>query len=68
MKPVGGWSEKDIQVLIDKTGASREAVIRFCQAVDRQLYMMLPNHMRRATLHFHLKLNLEEKESSDRNA
>lgn len=52
---VNGWSLAEIQILMERTMADREMVIRFCQAVDKQLYLMLPAHMKKSTLHFHLR-------------
>jgi hypothetical protein len=52
---INGWSAEDIRLLGERTGQPAAAVEDFCRAVDKQLYMMLPNHIRRATLHFHLR-------------
>lgn len=52
---INGWSEREIELLCERTGCERAAVTHFCQAVDKQLYMLLPAHMKRATLHFHLR-------------
>jgi hypothetical protein len=57
MRTVNGWTEKDIELLIAKTGRSKEAILSFCRAVDKQLYLMLPAHIKRSTLHFHLGKN-----------
>jgi hypothetical protein len=54
MRTLNGWTEKDIQMLIARTARSEEAIQRFCRAVDKQLYLLLPEHIKRATLHFHL--------------
>ena len=57
MRTVNGWTEKDIQILIARTSRSEEEISRFCRAVDKQLYLLLPGHIRRSTLHFHLGKN-----------
>lgn len=52
--PVNGWSEDEIERLVRKTRRPREAVLEFCRAVDKRLFLMLDERKRRATLHFHL--------------
>ena len=47
-----------MQLLGERTEQSAEAILNFCQAVDKQLYLMLPTHIKRATLHFHLRTSL----------
>lgn len=54
VRPAGGWTERDVEMLMERTGAELEEVLRFCEAVDRKLYLMLPVEMKRATLYFHL--------------
>lgn len=60
---VNGWFEDEIERLVRRTGKSREAVERFCAAVDKRLFLMLTDRQRRATLHFHLGLPEETQES-----
>jgi hypothetical protein len=62
MRTINGWTDKDIQILIARTARSEDAIARFCRAVDKQLYMLLPAHIKRATLHFHLNPDLEVSE------
>jgi hypothetical protein len=57
MKPINGWAQAEMKLLAERTGQPDDAIERFCQAVDKQLYLMLPTHMKRATLHFHLLLH-----------
>jgi hypothetical protein len=54
MKIINGWNEKEMQLLSERTKQPLMLVERFCEAVDKSLYLMLPEHLRRATLHFHL--------------
>lgn len=54
MKIINGWSPEERRKLCERTGASIELVERFCEAVDKPLYLSLPTHIKRATLHFHL--------------
>ena len=51
---INGWSDGEIERLMRRTGSPRERVVRFCQAVDKRLFLMLDERQRRATLHFHL--------------
>ena len=51
---VNGWSEDEIARLVRKTGRPRDAVLEFCRAVDKRLFLTLDERKRRATLHFHL--------------
>ena len=51
---LNGWNEEEIQRLVRRTGKARDAVERFCRAVDKRLFLMLDERQRRATLHFHL--------------
>jgi hypothetical protein len=54
-KLVNGWNREEIDLLCERTGCKVETVLRFCQAVDKYLYLMLSTEGKRATLHFHLK-------------
>ena len=54
MKLINGWSEEDRRLLKQRTGQPPAAIEHFCQALDKQLYLMLPAHIKKATLHFHL--------------
>lgn len=49
-----GWSEAEIRKLEERTGKPRSLVERFCDAVDKKLFLLLDERQRRATLHFHL--------------
>ena len=51
---INGWSEQEIERLMRRTGRPRDRVVRFCQAIDKRLFLMLDERQRRATLHFHL--------------
>jgi hypothetical protein len=53
-EPVNGWSSEEIERLVRKTGADRGRVEDFCRVVDKQLFLMLGERQRRATLRFHL--------------
>lgn len=67
MKTINGWSQEEIHLLCEKTGCEQEKVISFCQAVDKQLYLLLPTESKRATLHFHLRgRNQTEKTAKDK--
>ena len=60
MKTVNGWTDRDIRTLIGRTGRAEEVVVRFCMAVDKQLYLLLPEHIKKATLHFPLSRSNHE--------
>lgn len=51
---INGWSDEEVERLERRTGKPREAVERFCRAVDKRLFLLLDPRQRRATLHFHL--------------
>lgn len=51
---LNGWSEEEIARLVRRTRRPREAVVRFCEAVDKRLFLLLDERQRRSTLHFHL--------------
>lgn len=59
-KLVNGWNREEIDLLCERTGCDVETVLRFCQAVDKYLYLMLSTEGKRATLHFHLKERQEK--------
>ncbi len=59
MEAINGWNEADILMLIKRTGQTREAILRFCEAIDKPLYLMLSTEMKRSTLHFHLRTVVE---------
>ncbi|MBI4850302.1 MAG: hypothetical protein HY819_00595 [Acidobacteria bacterium] len=63
-KLINGWSREEIELLCERTGCAKELVIKFCQAVDKYLYLMLPTESKRATLHFHLRDGLKEDDSN----
>ncbi|MEW6731932.1 MAG: hypothetical protein AB1489_11455 [Acidobacteriota bacterium] len=56
MRFVNGWGPEDVQLLITRTGQPEEAILNFCRAIDKQLYLLLPSHIKRASLHFHLRV------------
>lgn len=57
MNSINGWSPADIKLLGERTGQPVDAIEHFCRAIDKQLYLMLPTHIKKATLHFHLRLH-----------
>ena len=52
--PVNGWGPEEVELLVRRTGKPRPLVERFCEAVDKRLFLMLTEDQRRATLRFHL--------------
>ncbi len=62
---INGWSDEEVERIERRTARPREAVERFCRAVDKRLFLMLDSRQRRATLHFHLGRPGEERDAAD---